>query len=105
MTEKKKIQNGAKPSLSDREVQDLAKIAFANILDFARFEADGRVHIFDYDKALEVGAKVSVTTRKVGRGKNAREVRKTEIIMPNKLRALIRLLKHLGRSETRRKRK
>jgi hypothetical protein len=75
----------------------LAKIAFANVDDFARSNPDGSVEIFDYDKAREIGAKVSVVTRTIGRGKNAREVRITEIRMPkNKLSALIRLGKLLG---------
>ena len=64
--------------------------------DFARFEPDGSVHIFDWDKAREVGAQVSVVTRKIGRGKNAREVRHTRIKMPDKFPALIKLLKHLS---------
>jgi len=101
MTTKKKIQPNKE--LSDEIVQDLAKIAFANIFDFARFEADGRVHIFDFDKAREVGATVSVVTRRIGRGENAREVRQTRIKMPDKFSALIQLGKHLGIFETRRK--
>jgi hypothetical protein len=80
MTASKKIQDRAKPSVSDDcMMQDLARVAFANVLDFARFEPDGSVLIFDYDKAREVGAKVSVVTRKIDRGKNAREVRTTKI--------------------------
>ncbi len=84
MVTKKKIQHGGEPSVAaDRVVQDLARIAFANMFDFARFQDDGRLHIFDYDKPRDVGAKVSVVTRKVGRGKSAREVRRTKIKMPN----------------------
>jgi hypothetical protein len=88
---------------ADRVVQDLAKIAFANILDFAQFR-DGRVVSIDHAKAREVGAKVKIVTRKVGRGKNARLVEETDIKLPDKLGALIRLGKHLGLFETRRKR-
>ena len=106
MVTKKKIQHGGEPSVAaDRVVQDLARIAFANMFDFARFQDDGRLHIFDYDKPRDVGAKVSVVTRKVGRGKSAREVRRTKIKMPNKPRALTKLGRHLGLFETRRKRK
>jgi hypothetical protein len=80
--------------------EELIAIGFGNILDFARFEPDGSVHIFDWQKAREVGAKVSVTTRKVGRGKNARTVRTTEIKMPeNKVTALIELIRRLEKSE------
>jgi hypothetical protein len=81
--------------VTDEELEQLAKVAFANMCDFARFEPDGSVHIFDWDKAREVGARVSVVTRQVGRGKNAREVRRTRIKMPDKLPALLKLLKHL----------
>jgi phage terminase small subunit len=106
MTEKENaLQSEELRKAADKVVQDLAKIAFANIADFARFEPDGSVHIFDYDKAREVGAKVSVVTRKVGRGKNAREVRKIRITMPDKLPALIKLGKHLGLFQPRWKRK
>lgn len=96
MATKKEIQPRGKPSVATGEtVQDLARIAFANILDFARFEPGGGVHIFDWNRAREVGAQVSVVTRKVGRGKNAREVRSTRIKMPDKFRALCKLLKLL----------
>jgi len=101
MTTKKKIQHEMEPSTTDETVQHLARVAFGNILDFARFEADGRVHIFDWDKAREVGAKISVVTRKIGRGKNAREVQCTSIKMPDKVSVLRKLIKHLSR--TRRK--
>ena len=82
-------------------IEQLARIAFANVLDFARFEPNGRVHIFDWDKAREIGAEVSVVTRKVGRGKNARDVRTTRIKMPDKFPALMKLLKILDRIEGR----
>lgn len=81
-------------SLSEEAIQELSKVAFSNVLDFARFEPDGSVHIFDWEKARDIGAKVSVTTRKIGRGENAREVRVTTIRMPDKLRALLKLYDH-----------
>lgn len=89
----------------DKILRDLAKIAFANVLDFARFEPDGRVYIFDWEKAREVGAKVSITTRKIGRGKNAKEVRTTKILMPDKYPALLELGQRLGVFERRRRRR
>jgi hypothetical protein len=79
----------------DERIERLSKVAFGNILDFARFEADGSVQIFDWNKAEEVGAKVSVVTRTRGRGRNAREVRITKIRMPDKVKALCKLLDHL----------
>jgi hypothetical protein len=82
--------------LSDEEIRKLEKIAFANIADFVRFEPDGSVHIFDYEKAREIGAKVKVETRVVGRGKNAREMRQVSVRMPDKFPALIKLGEHLG---------
>lgn len=89
----------------DKILADLAKIAFANMADFARFDPDGRPHIFDWEKAKEIGAKVSITTRTIGRGKNAREVRTTQIIMPDKYAALLELGERIGVFERRRKRK
>ena len=106
MVTKKTFEERAEPRLAaEKALRDLAKVAFANVADFARFQPDGTVHIFDYDKAREVGAKVSVTTRKIGRGKNAKEVRTTRIRMPDKFPALLELGKRLGVFETRRKRK
>jgi hypothetical protein len=92
MNENKKSRR--RRPLSEKAVQELEKVAFANVMDFARFEPGGRVHIFDWDKARDIGAKVSVTTRKVGRGRNAREVRTTEIRMPDKARALFKPYDH-----------
>jgi hypothetical protein len=90
-------QNHTCKSSAGDAIDRLIKIAFANMDDFARFHPDGSVEIFDYDKAHEVGAKVSVVTRKIGRGKNTKEVRITKITMPkNKFSALIRLGKLLG---------
>jgi hypothetical protein len=103
MTTKKKIQPNSALSKTYETVQDLAKIAFGNVLDFARFDADGGVHIFDWDKAREVGAQVSVVTREVGRGKNAREVRTTRIKMPDKVLALMKLIKLLDPPTQKRK--
>jgi hypothetical protein len=100
----KKNQKGKrrKRPLSEEAIEKLSKIAFCNMHDFARFEPNGSVHIFDWEKAHEIGAKVSVTTRRVGRGKNAREVRTTTIRMPaNKLKALLKLYDHFFPSQER----
>ena len=91
MTTKKKIRPVKAPRKSTESIEDLAKIAFGNMADFCRFDADGRPHVFDLAKASEVGAEVKVTVRKVGRGKNASEVRTTQIVMPNKFPALVKL--------------
>ena len=96
MTSAKPSQEKTNRQLSDKEIKKLEKIAFANIADFARFEPDGSVHIFDYGRALDIGAKIKIKTRLVGRGKNAREMRQTIIIMPDNLPALIKLGEHLG---------
>ena len=81
---------------ADRVVRELAKIAFANMADFATFDSNGEILDIDFEKAREVGATVSVVSRKVGRGKNAGTVVTTTIEMPDKVRALIQLGKHLG---------
>ena len=89
-------QTEASQATSELAIDKLEKVAFGNVTDFARFYSDGRIEIFDWEKAREIGAEVSVVTRKVGRGKNAREVRETRIKMPNKLPALLKLLKLLS---------
>jgi hypothetical protein len=62
MATRTKTLNGADPRIeADKVVPDLAKIAFANICDFAQFR-DGRVVDIDYVKAREAGATVSVVT-------------------------------------------
>ena len=90
----KREKKSRRRPLSEEDLQKLYNVAFSNVMDFARFEPSGRVHIFDWEKARDIGAKVLVTTRKIGRGKNAREVRITEIRMPNKARALFKLYDH-----------
>jgi hypothetical protein len=89
----------ARSQPTEEQIEELAKVAFGNMADFARFHPDGSVEIFDFAKAAEIGAKVSVTTRKVGRGKTAGEVRVTKIKMPNKLPALMKLLKYVEQNE------
>ena len=82
--------------LTEPEIKKLTKVAFANVLDFARFNPDGSVEIFDWEKARDIGAKVSVVDRRVGRGKNVKEVREIEIVMPDKFGALMKLLDHVS---------
>src|SRR6476620_1084342 len=79
-----------------RVLRELAKIAFSSMTDFATFGRRGEIIDIDFEKAREVGATVSVVTRKVGRGKNARTVVTTEIKMPDRVKALIELGKRLG---------
>jgi phage terminase small subunit len=102
---KMKTRVWADPKMeADRVVRDLAKVAFANIADFVQFEGNRIIEV-DHVKARDVGAKVKIVTRKVGRGKNMRTVRETDIQLPNKLAALIQLGKHLGLFQNGRKRK
>ena len=63
MASDKRKNNTNHRRLTDDEIKKLEKIAFANIDDFARFDPDGGVHIFDYEKARDIGAKVKVETR------------------------------------------
>ena len=66
MATKTNTPDGEDPKIeADRVVQDLAKIAFASISDFAQFR-DGSVIDIDHVKAREAGAKVTIVTRKVG---------------------------------------
>jgi len=80
-----------------RVVEELKKFAFANMADFIRFFPDGRVEIFDYDKAREVGAVISVTARARGTA--------TKIALPHKQTALVLLGQHLGMLPVQRGRK
>ena len=81
---------------ADRVVRELSKIAFGNMADFVTLDSNGDIAEIDFEKAREVGATVSVVSRKVGRGKNAGTVVTTTIKMPDKVRALIQLGKHIG---------
>ncbi len=81
---------------ADRVIRELVKIAFANMADFVTLGSHGEIIDIDFEKAREVGATVSVVTSKVGRGKNARTVETTTIKMPDKVKALIQLGKHIG---------
>jgi terminase small subunit-like protein len=93
---KMKTRVWADPKIeADRVVQDLARLAFANISDFVQFKGNEVIEV-DYVKAQNAGAKVKITTRTVGRGKNKRTVHETHIELPKQLAALIQLGKHLG---------
>lgn len=81
--------------LADNVVAELAELAFANMHDFARFNPDGSIDIFDWEKARQVGAQVSVKVRKVGRGENARESRRVSVKLPQKWPALRKLADHM----------
>jgi hypothetical protein len=103
MKPKTKNQDVGGPSREADKVEDLAKIAFGNIGDFAQFRDDGEI-VIDHAKAREAGAKVSVVDRKLGKGKNARRLRRIAITMPNKTRALMLLGKQLGLFKNRKNR-
>ena len=103
MKPKTKNQEMGGSSSEAEKIENLAKIAFGNIGDFAQFRDDGEI-VIDHAKAREAGAKVSIVDRKVGKGKNARQVREIKITMPNKTRALMSLGKQLGLFKNRKNR-
>ena len=104
MSAKKTIERDPSAE-ADEVVENLAKVALANMLDFARFHDDGRLEIFDHGKAREVGAKISVVPKKGEPGRKGRKIRQTTITMPDKYTALVRLGEHLGVFPVSRKRK
>ncbi len=82
----------------ERIVEELAKVGFANMLDYMRI-GDGDPHLdfseITRDQAAAVG-EVTVEDFKEGRGENARDVRRVKFKLNDKLSALEKLGKHLG---------
>jgi phage terminase small subunit len=84
---------------ADRVVAELAKLGFANMLDYMAVGADG-------DPALNFGAltrdqaaalqEVTVEDFVDGRGEDARDVRRVRFKLADKRAALVDLGKHLG---------
>ncbi|WP_259666678.1 terminase small subunit [Rhizobium bangladeshense] len=80
-------------------VAELAKIGFANMLDYVSIGADGDPFVslggMTRDQAAAV-AEVTVEDFKDGRGEDARDVRKIKFKLHDKKAALVDLGKHLG---------
>lgn len=84
---------------ADAVVMELARIGFANMLDYMTVGADGDLMVdlsaLDRDKAAAI-AEVVVEDFKDGRTKDARECRRVKFKLIDKRAALVDLGKHLG---------
>ena len=82
-----------------RIVDELAKVGFANMLDYMRAGPDGDPYLdfsaLTRDQAAAL-AEVTVEDFKDGRGELARDVRRVKFKLADKLSALEKLGKHLG---------
>jgi phage terminase small subunit len=83
----------------DRIVQELAKIAFANMLDFITVQSDGTAYV-DLSKLTreQAAAMGEIVTEEYteGRGEDVRPVKRVKFKLLDKLSALDKLGKHLG---------
>jgi phage terminase small subunit len=83
----------------DRIVQELAKLAFANMLDYIQIQSDGTAYV-DFSKlsrqqAAAIGEIVTEEYTE-GRGEDARAVKRVKFKLLDKRGALVDLGKHLG---------
>jgi phage terminase small subunit len=78
---------------------ELAKIGFANMLDYVRVTDEGEAYVdlsaLDRDKAAAI-QEVTVDTYQEGRGDDAREVKRIKFKLGDKRAALVDIGKHLG---------
>lgn len=84
---------------TDRVLQELAKIGFANMGDYMRIGADGDPCLdFSGLTRDQTAALVEVTVEDFtdGRGEDARDVRKVKFKLADKRAALVDIGKHLG---------
>ncbi|NTF54409.1 terminase small subunit [Agrobacterium rhizogenes] len=83
----------------ERIIDELAKIGFANMLDYMRAGPDGDPHL-DFSRLTRDQAaalsEVTVEDFTDGRGEDAREVRRIKFKLHDKKGALVDLGKHLG---------
>lgn len=83
----------------ERIVAELAKIGFANMLDFIRVGEDGDAFVdlskLTREQAAAI-AEVTVEDFLDGRGEDAREVRRVKFKLSDKQGALEKLARHLG---------
>lgn len=83
----------------DRIVLELAKIGFANIMDFVAIQEDGSAYVDLSNMSREQSAaiaEINVEEYMEGRGDDARPVKRTKIKMADKRAALVDMGKHLG---------
>ncbi|WKA31595.1 terminase small subunit [Bradyrhizobium roseum] len=90
----------------EQVIEELAKIGFANMLDYARVTDDGEPYIdlsgVTRDKAAAI-ASFTVEDFKDGRGEDARDVRKVTFKLHDKRAALVDIGRHLGMFEEKHK--
>ena len=83
----------------DKIVQELAKIAFANMLDYIRITEDGGAAVDLSTLDHEQAAAISEVTSEIymdGRGDDSERVKRTKFKLADKRAALVDLGKHLG---------
>lgn len=84
---------------ADRVLEELAKIGFANMLDYMRVGANGDPFVdlsgLSRDQAAAI-AEVTVEDFVDGRGDDAREVRRVKFKLHDKKGALVDMGRHLG---------
>ena len=83
----------------DRVLNELALLGFANMLDYVRIGKDGDPFIDLSELTREQAAAISEATVEdftLGRGEDARDVRKVKIKLSDKKSALETIGKHLG---------
>lgn len=84
---------------ADRVLQELARVGFANLGDFIRLTGDGDPAIDLSGLTRDQAAALSEVVTEdfvVGRGDDARDVRRVKVKLHDKLGALEKLGKHLG---------
>ncbi len=84
---------------AEKVIAELAKIGFANMLDFIQISKDGDPFIDLSELTREQAAALSEATveeYKEGKGDNARDVKRVKIKLHDKQVALVNLGKHLG---------
>jgi phage terminase small subunit len=90
----------------EQVIDELAKIGFANMLDYARVTDQGEPYIdvsgVTRDKAAAIAA-FTVEDFKDGRGEDARDVRKVTFKLHDKRAALVDIGRHLGMFEEKHK--
>lgn len=84
---------------ADRVLKELAKIGFANMLDYVTVGTNGDPFVdlsaMDRDQAAAI-QEVTVEDFKDGRGEEARDVRKVKFKLHDKKGALVDIGRHLG---------
>jgi len=83
----------------ERVLEELAKIGFANMLDYVTIGPDGDPFVdlsrLSHEQAAAV-AEITVEDFKGGRGEGARDVRRVKFKLHDKKSALVDIGKHLG---------